>query len=93
MIVGSNAFFPGINLRIQKELREIIYNENHFKEKTIKFPINVGFSYLNSLDNLSFLGASIIANIRKDDEYWISKKDWDEYGSNIILKKCRTEID
>ena len=49
-------------------------------------------SHVNSLDNLSFCGASIIADMNKNyDEYWISKKDWEECGSNIILKKCRTE--
>ena len=51
-------------------------------------------SQFNSLDNLSFCGASIVAEMSNNnfDEYWISKKDWEEYGSNIILKKCRTEI-
>ena len=47
------------------------------------------FSFLGKY--LSFCGASIIANsYKQNDLYWISKKDWDEYGSNIILKKCNT---
>ena len=78
MIIGSNAF-PGINSRMEKELRFLKNKYIDVKE----------FSFLGNY--LSFCGASITANSYiKEDRYWISKKDWDEYGSNIILKKCNT---
>ena len=68
---------------MEKELNEI---NNHKVKIDVK-----EFSFL--CNNLSFYGASILANsFIKEDSYWISKKDWDECGSNNILKKCNTVL-
>lgn len=73
---------------MEKELNKIIKNENQ-KMKTATHPA-LESSSLNCPDNLSFCGASILANLFKNnDKYWISKQDWDESGPNIILKKCK----
>ena len=37
-----------------------------------------------------FCGASVIGpKFSKEDEYWISRTDWDEVGPDILFKKCR----
>jgi actin-related protein len=36
-----------------------------------------------------FCGASVIGpKFSKEDEYWISRTDWDEVGPDILFKKC-----
>ena len=84
--------FPGYASRIDNELRKL-YTENNLKlakTKTIKIPITIIDSPRRKYS--VFIGATILANLSNKPEnlgYWISKKDWDESGPNIVLKKCQ----
>ena len=86
--------FPGYASRIEIELRNL-YKENNLKlakEKTIKIPINIIDSPRRKYS--VFIGATILSNLcnkgdQAEREYWISKKDWEESGPNIVLKKCK----
>jgi actin-related protein len=82
--------FPGYASRIDIELRKI-YTENALKlaKKRIKIPIDIRDSPRTKYS--VFYGATILSNVYNIPEiesYWISKKDWEESGPNIILKKC-----
>ena len=83
--------FPGYASRIDIELRKI-YTQNNLKlakEKKINIKINIIDSPRRKYPE--FFGATILSNIYNIPEiesYWISKKDWEESGPNIILKKC-----
>ena len=81
--------FPGYASRIDIELRKI-YTQNTLKlakEKKIKIPINIIDSPRRKYS--VFIGATVLSYNRPEFEsYWISKKDWEESGPNIILKKC-----
>ena len=84
--------FPGYASRIEIELKKL-YTDNNLKlaqNKTIKIPINIIDSPRRKYS--VFIGASILSNLYNDESaenYWISKRDWDESGPNIVLKKCR----
>jgi actin-related protein len=84
--------FPGYASRIELELRKL-YTENNLKlakNKTIKIPITIIDSPRRKYS--VFIGATILANLSNKPEaldYWISKKDWEESGPNIVLKKCQ----
>ena len=84
--------FPGYASRIDNELRKI-YKEINLKlakEKTIKIPININDSPRRKYS--VFIGAAVLSTTYSQpqyDSYWISKKDWDEAGENIIMKKCK----
>ena len=84
--------FPGYASRIDIELKKI-YTENTLKlakEKKIKIPINIIDSPRRKYS--VFIGATVLSkvyNVPANESYWISKKDWDESGPNIILKKCQ----
>ena len=84
--------FPGYASRIELELRKL-YTENNLKfakNKTIKIPITIIDSPRRKYS--VFIGAAILANLYNKPElldYWISKKDWEESGPNIVLKKCQ----
>ena len=83
--------FPGYASRIDIELKKI-YTENTLKlakEKKIKIPINIIDSPRRKYS--VFIGATVLSNVYNvpaNESYWISKKDWDESGPNIIVKKC-----
>ena len=80
--------FPGYSSRINIELRKI-YRENTLKLARIKIPIDIIDSPRRKYP--VFFGATILSNfynIPEIESYWISKKDWEESGPNIILKKC-----
>ena len=85
--------YPGYASRIELELKKI-YTENILKKvqnKTIKIPINIIDSPRRKYS--VFIGASILSTLSKDSEdYWISKKEWEECGSKIIMKKCKNII-
>jgi actin-related protein 2 len=85
--------YPGYASRIELELKKI-YTENVLKKvqnKTIKIPINIIDSPRRKYS--VFIGASILSTLSKDSEdYWISKKEWDEGGEKIIMKKCKNII-
>ena len=89
---GASTMFPGYASRIEIELKKI-YTEKNLKlanNKTIKIPINIIDSPRRKYS--VFIGAAILANLCNKDQaadYWISKKDWDESGSKIIMKKCK----
>ena len=77
--------FPGIASRIEIELRGL-QNENlKFGQKRFYIEV-VNKHYRNS----AFVGAIIISSTYNNnvyDHYWLSKKDWEEVGPNIINKK------
>ena len=83
--------FPGYASRIDNELRNL-YKENTLKlakEKNIKIPIDIIDSPRRKYS--VFIGATVLSNVYNvpaNESYWISKKDWEESGPNIILKKC-----
>ena len=83
--------FPGYASRIDIELRKI-YRENTLKfakEKRIYIPIDIRESPMRKYS--VFIGATVLSktyNRPEIESYWISKKDWEESGPNIILKKC-----
>ena len=83
--------FPGFSSRLLKEIRNV-YRDKELKnveDKTIKIKINIIDSPRRKYS--TFIGAIILANTYNNDSYdcyWISKRDWDEVGPNIILKKC-----
>ena len=83
--------FPGYASRIDIELRKL-YTENTLKlakEKKIKIPIDIIDSPRRKYS--VFIGATVLSNVYNvpaNESYWISKKDWEESGPNIIIKKC-----
>ena len=80
--------FPGFAARLLSEVK-MIYSEKFGSNKSRPF-----LNYNNIIDSpernfITFLGATVLAECYKNnDSYWISRKDWEESGPDIILKKC-----
>ena len=83
--------FPGYASRIDKELRKL-YVDNNLKlakTKEIKIPINIIDSPRRKYS--VFIGAALLSETYNKpgcENYWISKKEWEESGIKIIKKKC-----
>ena len=76
---------PGISSRIEYELRGLQIEKLKFGAK--RFYIEIVYKHYR---NSAFVGAISISSIYNNDyadHYWISKKDWEEVGPNIINKK------
>ena len=79
--------FPGYASRLLQEMKET-YKEkalSNVKNKEIKININIIDSPRRK--HSVFIGATILANY-KEDNYWITKQEYEECGEKIILKKC-----
>ena len=86
--------FAGYASRLEKEVKKL-YKEKGLKntaDKNIKININIVDSPRRKYS--VFIGATVLANIynTNQQEYWISKQDWDEAGPDIVLKKCQNVI-
>ena len=92
ILSGATTMFPGYASRIDKELRKLYVDNNlkHAKSKNIKIPIEIIDSPRRKYS--VFIGATVLSNVYNVsayDDYWISKRDWEESGPKIILKKCQ----
>ena len=92
ILSGATTMFPGYASRIDKELRKLYEDNNlkHAKSKNIKIPIEIIDSPRRKYS--VFIGATFLSNLYSGsayDDYWISKRDWEESGPKIILKKCQ----
>ena len=74
---------PGISSRIEYELRGLQIEKLKFGPK--RFYIKI----IKHFRNPAFVGAIILSSTYNNNyfDYWISKKDWEEVGPNIINKK------
>ena len=90
---GASTLFRGFVFRINFELRKL-YLENNLKfakNKTIKIPINIINDSLPRRRHSVFIGCKLICDSyigSFGDKYWISRQEWEECGSDIVLKKA-----
>ena len=78
--------FPGFSSRLENEIL-ILNKKNGSIFKTFMFDIDA-FNNFNRIFR-PFIGATVLAKaLVHDDNFWVSKLDWDECGPDIIFKKC-----
>ena len=93
VLSGASTMFPGYASRIKNEVKNIYTKKNLAlsADKTIKINIKIIDSPRRKYS--VFSGAAILATTYNKDNniaYWISKKEWEEFGGEkIILKKCQ----
>ena len=80
LLFGGTSRLSGLKQRLEFELMEMNKKEKLYEAANT----NNIFNFLTSSDYPEFLGASILLN---NSDYWISLKDYYEYGPNILYKK------
>lgn len=89
VISGANTMFPGFSSRLQNEI-ESLYKENVLRDINAKIKIDINIVDTPRRKYSVFIGAGFLGKFYNEHEaYWISKKEWEEIGPNIILKKCQ----
>ncbi|KAF9142951.1 Actin-like 6A [Mortierella sp. GBA39] len=79
VLTGGNTLFPGFADRLHWELNSIPHSYKvklHAPGNTVERKCG------------SWLGGSIMASLGTFHQLWISRKEYDESGSNIVNKKC-----
>ncbi len=88
--------FAGYASRLLKEIQNVYVEKGlkNVKDKSVKIKMNIIDSPRRKFS--VFIGATVLANTyngtSQDDQYWITKQDWDEVGPDIIFKKCQNII-
>jgi actin beta/gamma 1 len=75
VLAGGNTMFPGIDVRMQRELAELA-----------PLPVRVKVVALPQRASLSWKGGSSLASL--DSCPWISKAEYDESGPSVVHRKC-----
>ena len=88
--------FAGYASRLLKEIQNVYVEKGlkNVKDKSVKIKMNIIDSPRRKFS--VFIGATVLANTyngtSQDDQYWITKQDWEEVGPDIIFKKCQNII-
>jgi len=87
VLSGGTTMFPGLPSRMEKEIRkfhlERVLKGN--KEGMKKFKIRIEDPPRRK--HMVFLGGAVLAEIMKDKEaFWMTKKEYEEVGENVLLK-------
>ena len=84
LLFGGTSRFSGLKQRLEFELIEMNKKEKLYEAVNT----NNIFNFLTSSDYPEFLGASILSNKcnQNNTDYWISQKEYLEYGYKISGK-------
>jgi actin-related protein len=74
---GGSTMFPGINERLTKELKMLA-------PKTITVRVITPPERKYSV----WIGGSILASLNTFQKIWITREEYDEYGPEIVHRKC-----
>jgi actin-like protein 6A len=82
IISGGSSAVDGLVERVKVEIETIIHvNSPYIKIKTIS-------PSLSERGINPWIGGSIVGSLGSFHEMWVSKKEYEEFGSNIVDKKC-----
>ncbi|XP_075720155.1 actin-related protein T3 [Rhinoderma darwinii] len=77
MLSGGSSLFEGIDLRLAKELTKMVPTECQVK---VSAPPERMFSV--------WMGGSILSSLSPFQQMWITKREFQEIGPNIVHRKC-----
>lgn len=79
--------YPGLPSRLEREIKQL-YLERVLKndtEKLNKFKIRIEDPPRRK--DMVFIGGAVLAEVMKDrDEFWLSRKEYEEQGLKILKK-------
>lgn len=75
VLAGGNTLFPKVDERLQQELQSMTASS----VKVVGFP---------ERRYASWIGGSIVASLNTFPCMWVSKNEYDDYGSSVIHRKC-----
>jgi len=86
VLSGGTTMFPGLPTRMHKEITQL-YQTKITKGGPVKLKINIEDAPRRK--HMVFQGGSVLAGITQDnDEWWISKAEYEEKGMRVLHEKC-----
>jgi actin len=79
ILSGGTSLFKGLPERFKKELQNLLPGKKKDEIKVIASPEGQYYSWI---------GGSILPSISTFESKWITKTEYEENGSSIVLKKC-----
>ncbi|EMR11597.1 hypothetical protein PNEG_00040 [Pneumocystis murina B123] len=87
VLSGGTSMYPGFPTRLEKELKQLWLTRalNGDPSRFNKFKVRIEDPPRRR--HMVFLGGAVLANIIKDnDNMWITRNDWSEYGTRALEK-------
>jgi actin-related protein 2 len=88
VLSGGSTMYPGLPSRLEKEVKDLYLKNilNGDEKRMSKFKLRIEDPPRRK--HMVFLGGSVLADIMKDrDEFWITKREWEEQGDRILSQK------
>lgn len=76
---GGNTLLPGLPERLQAEVRGLVPSD---------MAVNVRVTSPKARDFLVWSGGAVLANSPSFSSAWISQEEYEEYGPQIVFRKC-----
>jgi len=89
VLSGGTTMYPGLPSRLERELKQL-YLDRVLKGNTEAFQkFKIRIEAPPRRKHMVFLGGAVLANLMRDrdDDFWISSKEWRENGLNYCMKK------
>ncbi|CAK4696061.1 unnamed protein product [Aphanomyces euteiches] len=87
VLSGGSSMYPGLPSRLEKDIKDRYLADVLKGDKTRLSKFRLRISDPPRRKHLVFLGGSVLADLMKDvDDFWISKKEYDEQGVRCIEK-------
>jgi len=88
VLSGGSTMYPGLTSRLEREIKQL-YLERVLKGDTAKLSkFKIRIEDPPQRENLVFLGGTVLAHIMKDkdDTFWLTRKEYEEKGLNVLSK-------
>lgn len=93
ILSGATTMFPGFSSRLEKEMKNLYFDRILKKNPTKDFSKIIEIIDTPRRKYSVFSGASFLAQFyQSQPDYWITKQEWEEYGTKIIHQKCQNFI-
>jgi len=79
--------YPGLPSRLEREIKQLYLERvlNGDTERLAKFKIRIEAPPMRK--NMVFIGGAVLTEVMKDrDEFWMSKKEYEEQGKGVLHK-------
>ncbi|MEQ2204345.1 hypothetical protein XENOCAPTIV_011750, partial [Xenoophorus captivus] len=79
VLSGGNTLLPGLPERVQAEIKNLV---------SADMGVTVCVTSPKDRDFLVWSGGSVLANLPTFSSAWISQGEYEEYGPQIVFRKC-----
>uniref|UniRef100_A0A0G4GPU2 Uncharacterized protein n=1 Tax=Chromera velia CCMP2878 TaxID=1169474 RepID=A0A0G4GPU2_9ALVE len=88
VLSGGTTMFKGIDDRVSKELERSASGPSGTGKTLAAEVIAVHVAAPQGRQYSVWIGGSILSSLSTFEEMWIKKEEWEEYGKDIVGRKC-----